>query len=409
MPFQNLPFFFLRKCKNIFFISLLLLYSGLYAQEKPPAVKIGDSAPPLNLEGTLQAPKEFKGSWDDLKGKVVVLEFWATWCAPCRAAITHLNELVNKFKNKPVQFISITNEEEWRVKNFLTIAPISGWIGLDSDSSISKALGIEWIPQTVLVDQGGKIAAIITPDKLDSNLIDYMLAGLAPPIPSKQNILPSAAAEARPKLDSLSEQPLVELSIRPAKPSNSMSFSGGTFKARGMNLTALVSLAFDVSPVRVVASSPPPEEAYEVALRLPDERSSLLRPLLQQALEAAFGLKARWETREMDVLVLNVPENETIKLRESKSAMGVMSDEGVVTSQGTSLKVFAKVLEDALRRVVLDETRLDGLYDLALYWDPKSPESVITAIRRQLGLELRAEKRAIEVLVFETVRSSQKK
>ena len=45
---------------------------------------------------------------DSLKGKVVVLEFWTTWCGPCVAAIPHLNELSEKYADKPVQFIAIS-------------------------------------------------------------------------------------------------------------------------------------------------------------------------------------------------------------------------------------------------------------------------------------------------------------
>ena len=75
---------------------------------------------------------------------------------------------------------------------------------------------------------------------------------------------------------------------------------------------------------------------------------------------------------------------------------------GQVTTRGSSITVFAKVLEGTLGRIVLDETKLGGLYDLALYWNAEQPESVIPASRNQLGLELVPAKRPIEVLVFDT-------
>jgi len=101
------------------FILLIFLIQNSFTQENPSILKIGDKAPPLTLEELLQAPANIQVSMDSLKGKIIVLEFWATWCSPCRKALPHLNELFKKYSNKPVQFIAVTNEDKWRVKNCL--------------------------------------------------------------------------------------------------------------------------------------------------------------------------------------------------------------------------------------------------------------------------------------------------
>jgi uncharacterized protein (TIGR03435 family) len=380
----------------ILFFTLLLMHG----QEKTPALKVGDPAPPLHFEKLMQAPEGFRGTWDELKGKIVVLEFWATWCGPCRDAMPHLNELVDEFKNKPVQFISVTDEEEWRVKNFLKFAaPISGWIGLDIDGTMFKAYNVWGRPHTVLVDQQGKIAALMYPTALNAGALERMLSGLPPLPPSDQNIPSTITPKEAP-----AAQPLVELLIRPAKPSSSMSMAGGKFKARGIKLHEIVHLAYDVSRVRLVAGNPQADETYEIIAAVPFEQKELLRPMLQQALSAAFGLKVRRETREMDALILYLPKTGTHRLRASanKSDMPMMSDAGLVASLSTSIPWFTSVLEDTLGQIVLDETHLEGLYDISLYWDTKDPKSIKEAVSTQLGLELREEKRPIEVLVYET-------
>jgi thiol-disulfide isomerase/thioredoxin len=112
-----------------------------------------------------------------LKGKVVVLEFWATWCGPCIAAIPHLNELADRFKDKPVQFIAITAEDEQVAGPFLKKKPIHAWVGLDTDKLMSKAYGIEAIPHTVVVDREGKIAAVTHPTMLTEQHLEDVLAG----------------------------------------------------------------------------------------------------------------------------------------------------------------------------------------------------------------------------------------
>jgi uncharacterized protein (TIGR03435 family) len=188
-----------------------------------------------------------------------------------------------------------------------------------------------------------------------------------------------------------------------------MSMAGGKFKARGMKLHEIVSHAYDVSPARLVASNPQPDKTYEIIASVPDEQRELLRPMLQQALSTAFGLKVRRETRDMDVLILSLPKTGTHRLRVSANKSDVISDPGVVASPGTTIPIFTSALENTLRQIVLDETHLGGLYDISLYWDAKDPKSIKEAVSTQLGLELREEKRPVEVLVYETAALPSKK
>lgn len=54
-------------------------------------------------------------------------------------AVSHLNELAEKFKNQPVHFVAITEEDEATIKRFLAKKPIKAWIALDTDKSMNKA------------------------------------------------------------------------------------------------------------------------------------------------------------------------------------------------------------------------------------------------------------------------------
>ncbi|MGA2532566.1 MAG: TIGR03435 family protein [Candidatus Aminicenantales bacterium] len=389
------------KTKSVFLI-LLLLAAGMYAQDKRPPVKVGDPAPPLHLEALLQAPEASQATWDALKGNVVVVEFWATWCGPCRAALPHLNELVSQYKNKPVRFISITSEEGWKVKAFLSVNPIAGWIGIDHANSFYGEFGFKTIPQTVLVDQRGRVAALFQPSQLTNGILDQLLAGKALSTPASGLAEASAVPEASPKAQDQAVPPLLELMIRPAKPSMSMSRNGGTFRAKGMSLKNLVSYVYSISPARIVAVGQIPEQAYELTAQIPDERKDLLLPMLQQAMAAAFGVKTWKENRETEVLVLRAPANSHELLRPSgKTNSDWVTDEGQISGSAMTIENFRMSLENGLLRVVLDETGLRGVYDISFYWNPKDEASILREMGKQLGLELKKERRSIGVLCFE--------
>lgn len=139
--------------------------------------RIGDVPPSFSLTKTLQGPAAPEISWDKLRGKVVVLEFWATWCGPCIHAIPHMNELVEQFKNKPVVFISVTQEDQDVVHSFLKTHPIEAWIGLDGDGVLDDAFHVVGIPHAIIVDATGRIAAIAHPAEINPENIDEVLEG----------------------------------------------------------------------------------------------------------------------------------------------------------------------------------------------------------------------------------------
>jgi thiol-disulfide isomerase/thioredoxin len=91
---------------------------------------VGDRALEIHFDKLLPEQPVASARFEALAGKVVVLEMWATWCGPCVKAIPHLNELAGKFKDRPVVFLSVTDEEQKVVEAFLNKRRISGWVGI---------------------------------------------------------------------------------------------------------------------------------------------------------------------------------------------------------------------------------------------------------------------------------------
>ena len=174
--------------RNIWRIVLpILLLAGLLSPARPqtpsPGLKVGDPAPKLELETVLSRSGAL--NWPALRGQVVVLEFWATWCAPCVAQIPHLNALVKKFENRPLQIVSITDEDKEQVIEFLAKRPIAGKVALNPSRSMFRAYGVHGIPHTVLVDQNGTVAAVTYPEQMTAAVLEDMLAGKPPTVSAR--------------------------------------------------------------------------------------------------------------------------------------------------------------------------------------------------------------------------------
>jgi peroxiredoxin/outer membrane protein assembly factor BamD (BamD/ComL family) len=97
-------------------------------------------------------------SMDDLAGKVVLLDFWATWCGPCREALPHMQEIAKKFQGQPLVVLSVSldsDEQKWKefiAKNQMTWPQYrdSGFTG-----PIARMFGVEAIPHTFTIDADG--------------------------------------------------------------------------------------------------------------------------------------------------------------------------------------------------------------------------------------------------------------
>ena len=95
----------------------------------------------------------------DLRGKVVLVNFWATWCPPCRKELPDLQTLSTRFKDRGLVILAISDEDPDKVKPFIAARDIRFPILLDPGRKVNELFQIEGIPKSFVYDRGGKLVA----------------------------------------------------------------------------------------------------------------------------------------------------------------------------------------------------------------------------------------------------------
>jgi peroxiredoxin len=133
-------------------VVLTLSFTGLvYYSLRDTSAKEGQAAPQFTLkteQGTSVTPTSFGG-------KVLVLNFWATWCAPCIQEIPSLNQFQKQFKDKGVVVVAVSiDKNPAKYKAFLSKIPLAFQTYRDPNADVSAEYGTYLIPETYIIENG---------------------------------------------------------------------------------------------------------------------------------------------------------------------------------------------------------------------------------------------------------------
>jgi thiol-disulfide isomerase/thioredoxin len=159
----------MKKPVILFSILLSLFYSfNLFSQ---PAV--GQTAP--SLSGIKIIDKQIP----NLENKFVFIDFWATWCSPCRESLPHVDKLAEKYKDK-VAFFAISDEKEKDVRQFLQKNNFNSLIfGLDIQNDLYSGFNIRSIPQYYLLSPTNTILASGNSSEVSDHYLDSIFTKYA--------------------------------------------------------------------------------------------------------------------------------------------------------------------------------------------------------------------------------------
>ncbi|MAA64188.1 MAG: redoxin [Alteromonadaceae bacterium] len=126
-------------------LSLLIATSALAGEMNEPAPDF-----------TLKSNQGENLRLEDYRGQVVMLNFWASWCGPCRQEMPLIDDIYSKYKDLGFTVLAVNVDEDSTDANrFLEAVPVSYPVLYDNDSKVSERYNVEAMPTTVMIDRDG--------------------------------------------------------------------------------------------------------------------------------------------------------------------------------------------------------------------------------------------------------------
>jgi uncharacterized protein (TIGR03435 family) len=407
------------------------------------AVKAGDPAPEIDWTKVVRSPESAQYR-PTLAGQYTVLRFLPNVTANAET-IGRWNDLIAEFRDKPIQFVWIASESRAEIEPFLREHPMNGWLLVDEKGEAARAYGSA-IGEDAIIDPAGKIAGFtlfLQPEQLSG-----VLDGKAVAIPrsTDDDEVFKLLGDGKIRLDSEPDRfsaprdppakpdlaPSYEVHISPSKTKGTDGSSGPDFWVqRGFDLKTIVSVVCEKDLSRVVLpQSLDNDDKFDFVVVLPDQQDEkTIHQLVQRAIEKQFKVSAVVESKPAEVYVMTAIKGKTPAAKTGPESLGggIASFSGFeisvpagtplqellkhpenigisnISAGNTTMDEFREDLERGLGRPVIDETGLEGVYDIEVHGNATNTDEFIRALREQTGLVLTNATRSIEILTLRSL------
>ena len=387
--------------KKTLLATFVILTNAVFAQTfmsqtDPPM--LGKVCPEFSMSIITSKGTEKNLALSELHGKIVILEFWATYCAPCIPFLKHFDKLQAQFGDA-IKFIAVSEENRDKVDAFITKRENKNiTYAMDWGHKLNDMFYHHFIPHTVVIDQDGIVKAFCSPDEIDQFVIAKLINREPVAFNMKHEYQEASYTQSTGVLQNY-DQPIsvknpknqtyrIELSnYKEGKATEFIKESSTEYKFINCPLTLIYQILYDKKSSRVLLEvsdkskySFENNNLYCLELNIPDYIGKNIQEIGLQQLETLFSLKSKIETRIQKVF----------SIQKSNLQVTVSSTDSTgIIQKGLTIKDLMNYLESNPQLVnnlpVINESGLSDNTMLDLDWFQNYPDSIENRLRT-LGL-----------------------
>jgi thiol-disulfide isomerase/thioredoxin len=382
---------------------MVLFWARTLPQESRTYPELGKPAPKLEIAEWIQGKPAGEAP---LSGKTLILEFWATWCAPCRMAIPHMNEIADRFRDSGVVVVSMTDEGKGVIQKFVSTTRMTSAVVLDREASdehvTQRAYGVTSIPHAFLIDNAGILRWHGHPKDIGAGWLGkYLRTGEVPKTsePEGRGMIASVTANALYHLD---------IDRSPTASAQGLARGGGMslrhwedtleIVYRQQTLVSIISALTGRQKTRIKTEGDMPDDLLNITIRATAPMSdSLARWRCVECLSDMYGITVSRATEPGRVLRLLCKNPGLLKI-SGGSGFSSSSDPTTWMSSGMTFRRLSEGLESIFDSLVVDESGQQGGYDFEI--PIENFTETRSALEKKYGILLEAAVRDVEFTIL---------